>query len=82
MWERPYGPKLASRLHRVQCPTLLLWGAQDRLVPPSYGEAYRKHLPHAQWQTIPDCGHLAMFEREAAFVEAVTRFCRGGERRG
>ena len=27
VWERPYDPKLASRLHRVQCPTLLLWGA-------------------------------------------------------
>src|SRR5438270_3633194 len=31
MWERPYDPKLAARLHRVRCPTLLLWGANDRL---------------------------------------------------
>ena len=44
MWERPYDPKLASRLHRIQCPTLLLWGDHDRLVPPAYGEAYKKHL--------------------------------------
>src|SRR5262249_35744411 len=27
VWERPYNPKLAGRLHRVRCPTLLLWGA-------------------------------------------------------
>ena len=45
MWERPYDPKLASRLHRIQCPTLLLWGDHDRLVPPAYGEAYKKHHP-------------------------------------
>ena len=76
VWERPYDPKLASRLHRIQCPTLLLWGDNDRLVPPSYGEAYKKHLPHAEWKVIPECGHLAMFEKEAEFVEAVTRFCR------
>jgi pimeloyl-ACP methyl ester carboxylesterase len=78
VWERPYDPKLAERLHRVQCPTLLLWGASDRLVPPSYAEAYRKHLPKAELKLIPDCGHIAMFEKEAEFVEAVARFCRGG----
>jgi pimeloyl-ACP methyl ester carboxylesterase len=77
MWERPYSPKLPARLHRVRCPVLLLWGADDKLVPPAYGEAYKKHLPQAEFKTIPDCGHLLMFEKEAAFVEAVARFCRG-----
>jgi len=74
MWERPYDPKLPERLHRIQCPTLLLWGANDRLVPPAYGEAYRKHLPQAELKLLPDCGHMAMFEKEAEFVEAVTKF--------
>ncbi len=74
VWERPYDPKLAARLHRVKCPVLLLWGEQDRLVPPAYGAAYQKHLPHAEMQTIPACGHLAMFDKEAEFVAAVRRF--------
>jgi pimeloyl-ACP methyl ester carboxylesterase len=77
VWERPYSPKLPARLHRVKCPTLLLWGEHDRLVPPSYGAAYHKALPHAEWKVIPACGHLAMFEKEAEFVEAVVRFCEG-----
>lgn len=75
VWERPYDPKLAARLRRVTCPTLLLWGANDRLVPPAYGEEYKKHLPQAEMQVIPNCGHLAMFEREKEFVEAVAGFC-------
>jgi pimeloyl-ACP methyl ester carboxylesterase len=75
VWERPYDPKLASRLHRIQCPTLLLWGDHDRLVPPAYGKAYLQHLPHAEFKLIPDCGHVLMFEKEAEFVEAVARFC-------
>jgi len=75
VWERPYDPKLAGRLHRVQCPTLLLWGDDDRLVPTAHGEAYRKLLPQAELKLIPHCGHMPMFEREAEFVEAVTRFC-------
>ncbi len=78
VWERPYDPKLPSRLHRVRCPTLLLWGENDQLVPPSYGLAYKKHLPHAEWKVIPACGHLGMFEKEAEFVETVMRFCSDG----
>ena len=74
-WERPYDPKLAGRLHRIQCPTLLVWGASDRLVPPAYGEAYRRHIPGAELKLIPECGHLPMFERESEFVNLVKDFC-------
>lgn len=76
VWERPWSPKLPERLHRVQCPVLLLWGDHDRLVPPAYAEAYKKLLPKAELKLIRDCGHLAMFEKEKEFVEEVTRFCR------
>jgi pimeloyl-ACP methyl ester carboxylesterase len=75
VWERPYDPRLPERLHRIQCPMLLLWGAEDRLVPPAYGKAYRQYLPQAELKLIPNCGHLPMFECEAEFVEAISRFC-------
>jgi pimeloyl-ACP methyl ester carboxylesterase len=76
-WERPYDPKLAARLHRIHCPTLLVWGAHDQLVPPAHGEAYRQHIPGAELKLIPECGHLPMFEREAEFVKLVADFCKG-----
>jgi pimeloyl-ACP methyl ester carboxylesterase len=76
LWERPYNPKLAQRLRRIQCPTLLVWGAQDRLVPPAYGEAYRRHISGAELKLISNCGHLPMFEREAPFVDLITEFAR------
>ena len=75
-WERPYDPKLAGRLHRVQCPTLLLWADHDQVVPPAYAEAYKKYLPQAELRLIRDCGHLAMFEKEKEFVEHIAQFCR------
>jgi pimeloyl-ACP methyl ester carboxylesterase len=75
VWQRPYDPKLASRLRRIACPTLLLWGANDKLVPPAFGEAYKKHIPHAEFKLINDCGHLPMFEKEAEFVDAIMKFC-------
>jgi pimeloyl-ACP methyl ester carboxylesterase len=76
VWERPYDPKLAARLRRVTCPTLLLWGEHDVLVPPAYGEAYKKHITGAEMKLIPGCGHLPMFEKEHEFVDAILRFCK------
>lgn len=74
IWERPYNPKLAARLRRVQCPTLLLWGESDKLVPPAFGREYHKYLPHAEFKLIPECGHVLMFEKEAEFVKAIGDF--------
>ena len=42
----------AQRLHRVQCPVLLLWGDSDRLVPPAFAEAYKKCLPQAELKLL------------------------------
>jgi len=75
VWDRPYDPKLAGRLHRIQCPTLLLWGANDKLVPPAYGRAYQKHIPQATLELIPGCGHMPMFECEKEFVDRINKFC-------
>src|SRR5262249_5826832 len=58
VWERPYDPKLARRLARVRCPTLLVWGESDRLVPPAYGKAYLEHIPGAELKLLPQCGHM------------------------
>ena len=75
VWQRPYDPKLAGRLRRIACPTLLLWGDHDKLVPPAYGEAYQKAIPGSELKLIKDCGHMPMFEKEAEFVDAITNFC-------
>ena len=78
VWQRPYDPKLAARLRRVQCPTLLIWGEDDRLVPVSYGREYAKHIPGSELKIIKDCGHVTMFEKEAEFVDTIQRFCLQG----
>jgi pimeloyl-ACP methyl ester carboxylesterase len=75
VWQRPYDPKLAGRLRRIACPTLLLWGDHDRLVPPAHGEAYQKLIPGSELKLIKDCGHMPMFEKEAEFVDSIASFC-------
>jgi pimeloyl-ACP methyl ester carboxylesterase len=74
-WE-PYlhNPKLTRRLHRIKVPTLLIWGANDGIVTPRYGEAYRKLIPNAQLVTIPEAGHLPHIEQPQACLAALRGF--------
>ena len=75
VWERPYDPKLAGRLRRVACPTLVLAGESDGLVPPAYAKEYHRLIPGSRLHIFKQCGHLPMFEKEAEFVEVVGKFC-------
>lgn len=71
-----HDPRLEGLLHRVKAPTLCLWGASDRVVPPVYGERYAERIPDAKLQIVPECGHLVPFEKPEAFVAAVSGFLR------
>jgi pimeloyl-ACP methyl ester carboxylesterase len=74
-WQpRGYDPHLAKWLHRIALPTLLVWGANDRLLPPAYASAWQKLIPGAQIVVIPDCGHLPHVEQSAAFMAALDKF--------
>jgi pimeloyl-ACP methyl ester carboxylesterase len=74
-WQpRGYDPHLAKWLHRIKLPTLLLWGANDKALPPAYAAAWQKLIPGAQLVVIPDCGHMPHVERRADFVGALETF--------
>jgi pimeloyl-ACP methyl ester carboxylesterase len=74
-WD-PYmhNPKLRYRLHRIDVPTLLLWGASDGVVPVAYAEAYRQMIPGATLAVIPDAGHLPHVEQPDAVLRHVLAF--------
>jgi pimeloyl-ACP methyl ester carboxylesterase len=75
-WE-PYlhNPKLRYRLHRINIPTLLLWGASDRFVTPGYyGTAYQKSIPGAKLEIVDEAGHLPHIEQPEACVERILKF--------
>jgi pimeloyl-ACP methyl ester carboxylesterase len=65
---------LKKRIHRLQMPTLVVWGASDKLIPPVYGEAFLKAIPGARLVTLHNSGHIPMLEEQEAFVRAVTSF--------
>ncbi|MGH3328770.1 MAG: alpha/beta fold hydrolase [Streptomycetales bacterium] len=73
-----HDPKLPARLHRVSCPTLLVWGAQDRLLPLEYARRWSELLPDARLEVIDDAGHLPLVEQPEAALDAVQGFLAEG----
>jgi pimeloyl-ACP methyl ester carboxylesterase len=69
-----HNPKLRARLSRIDRPTLVVWGASDRLVSPDYGRAYAGAIPSARFIEIESAGHYPYLERPTEFVEAVEQF--------
>ncbi len=78
-WE-PYmhNPKLPRWLHRIDVPTLVLWGESDGLVSPDYGRAYAGMIPSAEFAVIPEAGHAPQVEQPDDFVKKVLSFASNG----
>jgi pimeloyl-ACP methyl ester carboxylesterase len=77
-WQpRGYDPHLYKWLHRIDVPTLLLWGANDRLFPKDYAFAFQKLIPGSKVVIIPECGHVPNVEKPAAFVSELEHFIDG-----
>lgn len=73
-----HNPRLKRWLHRISTPTLVVWGADDRIVAPDYGRAYAEAIPGAQFQLVEDAGHFPEREQTEIAAEAVMAFADAG----
>ena len=64
---------LLDRLPRLTMPTLVLWGARDRVVPARHARAAAR-LPRGQLVLLPDCGHVPQVECPDAFLAVLGPF--------
>jgi 2-hydroxy-6-oxo-6-(2'-aminophenyl)hexa-2,4-dienoate hydrolase len=68
-----YPPEFIAR---VQCPTLVINGKDDKVVPLANAYRFLELIPHAWGYVMPQCGHWAMIERPADFSRACLLFLR------
>ncbi|HXQ53264.1 MAG TPA: alpha/beta fold hydrolase [Stellaceae bacterium] len=74
-WQpRFFNPRLERWLHRVDRPTLVLWGEEDRIIPPAYGAAFARLIPGARLTMVPRAGHLPHVERPDLVIPSIQRF--------
>jgi pimeloyl-ACP methyl ester carboxylesterase len=69
-----FNPQLKHWLHRIKVPTLVLWGAADRIVTPDYGRRYAALIPTARFEAIERAGHHPELEQPATFASLTERF--------
>lgn len=67
---------VSEALQRIVVPTLLVWGAQDKLVPVAVGEAAHKAIHGSRLEIIPGAGHVLMWDRPDEFNRIVLDFLR------
>jgi pimeloyl-ACP methyl ester carboxylesterase len=73
--DRPFGrggfyPRLAD----LEAPTLFVWGARDRIIPPGFKRHVAKWHPQAEHIVLERCGHVPQVERPAQTIGLMRRF--------
>ena len=69
-----YSQTLPHLLRSVRVPALVVWGDEDKVVPPSAAKSYVEALPNARLQVVKGCGHCVDMEQPEALAKLVTEF--------
>jgi len=64
----------SERLPEIECPTLIVWGRNDRIVPVGGAYRYEQLIPNSRRVIFEDTGHVPMIERPALFNRLLDDF--------
>jgi pimeloyl-ACP methyl ester carboxylesterase len=65
---------LDKRIHRVSAPTLLIWGAGDGVIEPSYADDFMAAIDGARCEHVAEAGHELGIEQPERVAELITGF--------
>lgn len=65
------GHSTGFSLHRITCPTVVLAGDDDRVIPPDNASIIARRIPGAELVMLPDAGHVFPLEVPAALPDAI-----------
>jgi pimeloyl-ACP methyl ester carboxylesterase len=80
-WDpRWFDPDLEKWLHRIKLPALVVWGDDDKVMPPAYAPLWRDTLPDARLIMVEESGHLPHVEKAEPVSRQVREFLKGAAR--
>jgi len=65
---------MAHLLHEIKIPTLLIWGLNDTITPPSVAHDFNRLIPDTELRFIDKCGHAPMMEHPKLFNDYLNDF--------
>jgi pimeloyl-ACP methyl ester carboxylesterase len=75
VWQpRSHDPHLQKWLHRIDVPTLLIWGDHDRIIPVEHGYAVHEARPGSRLEVLEGVGHFPHVERPSLVVDLIDDF--------
>jgi 3-oxoadipate enol-lactonase len=55
--------EMTKELSKIKCPSLIICGEEDILKPKKFSKIISDNISNSEYITIPDCGHVAIFEK-------------------
>ncbi|GAB4466320.1 MAG: alpha/beta hydrolase [Anaerolineales bacterium] len=74
----PEAAAFENQLPRLKIPTLILFGAHDKVVPPENASLLAEKIANSQIILFPDAGHFFPIEIPEAASRAIIEFAKGG----
>jgi pimeloyl-ACP methyl ester carboxylesterase len=71
-----YDPALPGMLAKIDVPTLVIHGQNDRIMPLECASLYQQAIPHATLKLLENCGHFAHLDRPEDVAQLVSEFTR------
>lgn len=65
---------LGDQIGEIAAPTLLIWGKQDVVTPPSAAQGFLDLMPNARVVWVDRCGHTPMLEAPDTFAQSLLSF--------
>jgi pimeloyl-ACP methyl ester carboxylesterase len=75
--KRDFVRSITDNVHRLRCPTLIIWGKQDKVLPIEHAHVAASVVPNATLQVFDSCGHAPQAERPVDFNATVLQFLAG-----
>ena len=69
-----HNPRLRRWLHRIDVPTLLVWGASDEIVTVDYGRKFAAEIPRARLEVVEQAGHFPHIEQGKRVMQLIESF--------
>jgi pimeloyl-ACP methyl ester carboxylesterase len=68
---------IADNLDKITCPTLIIWGQQDRIIPVAHAQTAKNGIPNAELYILDSCGHGPHFEHPEEYNRLLLEFLGG-----
>jgi len=65
---------ITPKLHMITCPTLLIWGSKDPVIPIQHAEYFTSYIVDCRFHIMDGCGHTPYVQEPETFSSIVLKF--------